>query len=334
MGEGGQGCEDPAELAEAAVRIAILDDYQSVALRLADWSVLPRETEVVAFGDHVSDQEQLVMRLAAFDAVCLMRERTVLSRPVLERLPRLKLVLATGGRNGATLDIPAARALGITVCETASFPPPTVELTWWLILSLFRQFHREHAALREGGWQVQVGASIWGKTLGILGLGHMGKPVAAIAAGFGMKVVAWSPNLTPERAEEGGAGYLAKDDFFRVADAITIHMPLSERSRGLVGAAELSRMKPGAFLINTSRAAIVDQRALVDAMLGQRIGGLGVDVFEQESLPRDHPFRYLPNVVATPHLGYVTEQAYRIYLGGCVENAQAWLGGRPINVIS
>ena len=316
------------------MRIAILDDYQSVALSLANWRLLPEGTEVVAFADHVADEHQLILRLSGFDAVCLMRERTVLRRAVLEQLPRLRLILATGGRNTATVDSASARALGITVCETRSFPPPTVEIAWWLILSLFRCVPQEHTAVRSGGWQTGIGRSVWGKTLGVVGLGHLGTPVASVARAFGMNVVAWSPNLTEERASAVGARCVSKEELFSTADAITIHMPLSERSRGLIGRAELDLMKAGAFLINTSRAGIVDQAALLDALLTSRIGGLGVDVFEQEPLPLNHPFRYFPNVISTPHIGYVAEESYRIYLGNCVENALAFINGSPIRVMN
>jgi len=316
------------------MRIAILDDYQSVALSIADWASLPAGTEVVAFADHVADPEQLILRLAHFDAICTMRERTVFTRAILERLPKLKLILATGGRNTATLDIPAARELGITVCETRSFPPATVELTWWLLLSLFRRGPQEHNAVRHGAWQLGIGDSLWDKTLGIVGLGKLGVPMAQVARSFGMKVIAWSTNLTAERAAAQGVTAVSKEELFGTSDAITIHMPLSERSRGLIGAADLTRMKPTAFLVNTSRGPIVDEAALIDILRAGRIGGLGVDVYEIEPLPADHPFRHLPNVIATPHIGYVTREGYAVYLGDCVANARAYLEGKPTRVIS
>ena len=318
----------------STVRIAILDDYQSVALSSADWNSLPAGCEVVAFADHVRDPDQLVLRLSTFDAVCAMRERTVFTRAILERLPRLKLILATGGRNEAMLDLPAARELGITVCQTRSFPPATVELTWWLLLSLFRRGPQEHASVRHGSWQLGIGDSLWDKTLGIVGLGKLSIPVAQIARAFGMRVVAWSTNLTAERASEHGVTAVSREELFASSDAITIHMPLSERSRGLIGAADLARMKSTAFLLNTSRAPIVDQDALMDAVMTRRIGGLGVDVFEEEPLPAAHPYRHLPNVIATPHIGYVTREGYAVYLGDCVANALAYLQGKPIRVIN
>jgi len=315
------------------MRIALLDDYQSVALASADWGSLPG-CEVVAFADHVTDPDQLVLRLRDFDAICPMRERTIFTRAILERLPKLKLILATGGRNTATVDLPAARALGITVCETSSYPPPTVELTWWLLLSLFRRGPQEHASVRHGAWQLGIGTSLWDKTLGIVGLGRIGSAVAGYGRAFGMKVIAWSPNLTAARAAEHEVTAVDKDTLFATADAITIHMPLSERSRGLIGAADLARMRPTAFLVNTSRAPIVDQAALIDTLRAGRIAGLGVDVFEVEPLPADHPFRHLPNVIATPHIGYVTRESYRVYLGDCVPDAHAWLAGKPTRVIN
>jgi phosphoglycerate dehydrogenase-like enzyme len=316
------------------MRIALLDDYQSVALSSADWKSLPSDCEVVAFADHVRDVDQLVLRLSPFDAICPMRERTIFTRAILERLPRLKLILATGGRNTATVDLAAARELGITVCETRSYPPPTVELTWWLLLSLFRRGTLEHASVRHGGWQLGIGDSLWEKTLGIVGLGKLGGPVAQVARAFGMRVIAWSTNLTAERAQAQGVIAVSKEELFSTADAITIHMPLSDRSCGLIGAADLARMKTTAFLVNTSRAPLVDQQALLDAVRMQRIAGLGVDVFEEEPLPAAHPYRHLPNVVATPHIGYVTRESYAVYLGDCVANASAYLQGKPTRVIN
>lgn len=315
------------------MRIAILDDYQSVALKLADWRRLPAEVSVVSFADHAADEEALVARLADFDAVCRMRERTAFPRSVLERLPRLKLLLATGLRNARSIDLVAARELGITVCSTRSHSFPTVELTWSMILNLFRQVHSEAASVRAGGWQLRLGAAVRGKVLGILGLGTMGIPVARIGQAFGMRVVAWSPNLTAERAAPHDVECVTKERLFAEADVVSIHMPESERSIGIVGAGEIGRMKPGAFLINTSRAPLVDQAALVAALREGRIGGAGIDVYDEEPLPLEHPYRHLPNVLATPHIGYVIRENYEIYFGETLENVEAFLKGRPIRVL-
>lgn len=315
------------------MRIAFLDDYQSVALSMADWSQLPRDSELVAFADHVKDEDRLVARLAEFDAVCRVRERTEFPRRVLERLPRLKLLLATGLRNTRSIDLKAARDLGITVCATGSHTFPTVEVTWAMILSLFRCVHSEHTSVRAGGWQQSLGRSVRDKTLGILGLGKLGIPVARIGQAFGMRVIAWSPNLTPERAEAAGAECVSKEALFSDADVVTIHMPESERSIGIVGAGDIARMKPSAFLVNTARTPLVDQPALIEALRKERIGGAAVDVYDYEPLPLNHPYRHLPNVLATPHIGYVIEENYRIYFEETAENILAFLSGKPIRVL-
>ncbi|MBM9593880.1 D-2-hydroxyacid dehydrogenase family protein [Roseitranquillus sediminis] len=315
------------------MRIAFLDDYQSVALDMADWSRLPDNVELVSFTDHAGGEDALVARLSDFDAVCRVRERTPFPRSVLERLPRLKLLLATGIRNSRSIDLAAAEELGITVCATGSHHFPTVEIVWGMVLSLFRGIHREHASLRAGGWQLSLSRCVRGKTIGILGLGRLGTPVAEIARAFGMEVAAWSPNLTDERAAAAGARRVSKEELFRDSDVVTIHMPESERSIGIVGAAEIALMKPDAFLINTSRPGLVDQDALLTALIERRIGGAGLDVFDIEPLPRDHPYRYLPNVLATPHIGFVIEENYRIYFGETLENVLAYLDGAPIRTL-
>jgi phosphoglycerate dehydrogenase-like enzyme len=315
------------------MRIALLDDYQSVALSCAAWKDLPAECQVVPFADHEKDEDRLVARLSEFDAVSRVRERTLFPRSVLERLPRLKLILATGLRNDLSIDIPAAQELGITLCGTNSQSFPTVEVTWAMILSLFRGIHLETAALRSGGWQVQLGSTVRGKTLGILGLGNMGVPVAAVAKAFGMTVIAWSPNLTAERASQHGAEAVSKETLFSRSDAITIHMPESARSIGIVGAADIARMKSSAFLINTSRMPLVDEDAMLEALHAKHIGGAGLDVFNDEPLPLDHPYRYLPNVLATPHIGYVVRENYEIFYGQTVENIRAYMAGKPIRVL-
>lgn len=316
------------------MRVAILDDYQHAALQFGCWKNLDDRFQVVSFADHVKDENELVNRLTGFDAVSRMRERTVLSRSVLERLPQLKLILCTGVRNADSVDLDAAREFGITVCSTATFGTPTLEITWAMILCLFRRFDGELNALRSGGWQTGLGSSLEGKTLGVLGLGRYGSRVAQIAQVFGMRVIAWSPNLTQSRADPHGVVSVSKDELFRESDAITIHMPESPRSVGIIGAAELDLMKPSAFLVNTSRAPLIDQNALLDALQNRRIGGFGVDVYDDEPLPPGHPFRHLPNVVATPHIGYVTRENYERMFSETVENLHAFADGSPIRVIS
>jgi phosphoglycerate dehydrogenase-like enzyme len=294
---------------------------------------LPVECQVVPFADHVKDEDELVARLSDFDAVSRIRERTEFPRSVLERLPRLKLLLATGLRNDLSLDLQAAKELGITVCGTGSAGHPTVEVTWALILSLFRGIHRETAAVRNGGWQTMLGSSLRGKTLGILGLGRMGIPVAAVGKAFGMSVVAWSPNLTQERANPHGVEAVSKERLFAESDVVTIHMPESARSVGIVGSSDIGRMKRSAFLINTSRMPLIDEPALLKALNEGSIGGAGLDVYNEEPLPVDHPYRYLPNVIATPHIGYVVAENYATFYRETVENILAYMAGRPIRLV-
>lgn len=315
------------------MRLAIIDDYQSVSGEFADWGSLPDVT-VVPFRDHVFDADELVARLSGFDAILRLRERTEFPRSVLEKLPRLKLMLCTGMRNARSLDLEAADERGITVCATEVQHTSTVEIAWLLILSLFRRFPREQATLSAGGWQVGLGTGLQGKTLGVLGLGHMGQPVARIAQCFGMRVIAWSPNLTPERTKRFNVECVTRPDLFRRADAVTIHMPLSSISHGLIGETEIALMKPTAFLVNTSRAEIVQREPLLAALRERRIGGAGLDVFEVEPSPVSDPFRALPNVVATPHIGFVTRQNYELFYGQSFENLKAYLAGKPIRVIS
>lgn len=317
---------------QALVRVAAIDDYQGVALRYADWARL-KDVEVVPFRDHVHDADELVARLADYDAVLRVRERTEFPRAILERLPKLKILLATGLRNARSIDLPAARKLGITVCGTEAFQRETVEIVWWMILSLLRGVVGEHVSVRAGGWQLGVGRALTGRTLGILGFGTMGIPVSLVGRAFEMKVQAWSPNLTPERTQPHGVRAVSKEELFATSDVITLHMPMSERSAGIVGAADIARMKGDAFLINTSRAPLVDEKALLEALRERRIGGYGVDVFEVEPLAADHPYRLLPNVLATPHIGYVTDENYRLFYGQSLENLEAWMGGTPLRVL-
>jgi phosphoglycerate dehydrogenase-like enzyme len=313
-------------------RVAILDDYQDVALRMADWKGLPPDTEVVAFRDHLPDPDAVAKRLADFDVVVAMRERTAFRRALLERLPRLRLLVTTGMRN-ASIDVAAATERGITVCGTAGLPYPTAELTWGLILDLFRRITVEDQATRQGRWQTTLGLGLNGKTLGVIGLGGLGSRVARFGRAFEMPVLAWSQNLTAERATEVGATPVGKDELLARSDVVSIHLVLSDRTRGLIGARELALMKRTAYLINTSRGPIVDEPALIRALETGVIAGAGLDVFEPEPLALDHPFRRLPNTVITPHLGYVTEETYRVFFAHALEDVQAFLRGAPVRVL-
>ena len=306
------------------IRIAILDDYQNVALEMADWSPLAGRAAITVFNDHLSDLDDVVERLLPFDVVCVMRERTPLTRSVIERLPHLKLIASTGPRNAA-IDVQAAADRGIVVAHTGYDARSTIEMTWALILASVRQVASENAHLRAGGWQLTVGDSLHGKTLGVLGLGKIGSEVARIGLAFGMRVIAWSQNLTADKAQSCGARLVSKEELFRGADILTIHLVLSERTKGLVGAAELRAMKPSAWLINTSRGPIVDEPALVEVLRERRIAGAALDVFDAEPLPADHPFRSLDNVLATPHIGFVARELYRTFYGDTVENIVRWL---------
>jgi phosphoglycerate dehydrogenase-like enzyme len=315
------------------MRVAILDDYQGVALRMADWRSLHPAAEVQAFTDHVDDPDALAARLRAFQAVVLMRERTPFPRALFERLDGLRLLVTAGMRN-TSIDLAAATERRVQVSGTDMLPYPTAELTWGLILALFRHIPAEDRAAREGRWQTTLGLGLKGKTLGLVGLGKLGGQVAQVGRAFGMEVLAWSQNLSAERAAEVGAHLVPKDDLFASADVISIHLVLSPRTRGLVGAAELGRMKPTAFLVNTSRGPIVDEASLLAALRARRIAGAALDVFEPEPLPANHPLLALDNTVITPHLGYVTEEGYRLVYGQAVENLRAFLDGkvlRPLN---
>ena len=313
-------------------RVALLDDYQNVAMRMADWKGLPAGTEVVAFPDHIADQDKLAARLGDFDIVMAMRERTPFTRALLERLPKLKLLITAGMRN-ASIDMKASADRGVTVCGTSGLPYPTAELAFGLILSLARRIPAEDRATREGRWQTSLGLGLNGKTLGVLGLGTLGSRVAKMGRACEMEVLAWSPNLTAERAAEVGAALVPKDELLARSDFVSIHLVLGERSRGLIGARELGSMKQSAYLINTSRGPIVDEAALIRALREGTIAGAGLDVFDEEPLPLDHPFRKLPNTVITPHLGYVTEETYRIFYGQALEDVQAFLRGAPVRVL-
>jgi phosphoglycerate dehydrogenase-like enzyme len=314
-------------------RIAVLDDYQSVATTMADWSTLPADAVMTVFNDHVKELDALADRLAGHQVVCLMRERTPFPRDLFQRLPDLRLLITTGMRN-ASVDMAAAKEHGVTVCGTRSFGQGTAELTWGLILNLARHIPHEHNAMRAGGWQTTIGRDLTGSTLGLLGLGKLGSRVAAIGKAFGMEVIAWSRNLTDERAAEHGARRVDKDDLFRLSDVLSIHVVLSDATRGLVGRRELELMKPSAFLVNTSRGPIVDEAALLQLLEAGRIAGAGLDVYSTEPLPPDAPIRRAPNVVLTPHLGYVTARNYEAFYGDIVEDIRAWLSGSPVRVIT
>jgi phosphoglycerate dehydrogenase-like enzyme len=310
-----------------AVEIAVLDDYQGVALAMADWSVLDGRARVTVFRDHIADEGALIERLRPFDVVCVMRERTPLPRAVIESLPRLKMIASTGPRN-SSIDAAAAGERGIVVTSTGYFSEPTVELTWTLIHASMRNVVAEVGSVRAGGWQRTVGADLAGRVLGVLGLGNIGSRVAAVGTAFGMKVIAWSENLTRDRAEQAGAELVSKELLFRQSDVLTVHLILSRRTRGLVGRDELALMKPDARLVNTSRGPIVDEGALIECLSKRRIGRAAVDAFDVEPLPADHPFRTLENVVATPHLGYVTQNLYRTFYRDTVANIAKWLDSR------
>jgi phosphoglycerate dehydrogenase-like enzyme len=311
------------------MRIAVLDDYQGVALTLADWSPVLARAEVDVFRDHVADRSALVDRLAPYDAVVLMRERTPMPAAVIEALPRLRLLVTTGRRN-ASVDVAAARGRGVVVCGTQSLASAPGELTWALILGLARHLAPEAAAMREGGWQSTVGRDLAGQTLGVVGLGRIGAQVATVGLAFGMRVLAWSQNLTEERAHEVGAERVGLDALLAEADVLSVHTVLSDRTRGLIGARELALMKPDALLVNTSRAGIVDTAALLTGLHAGHLGGVGLDVYDEEPLPADHPLRSAPRTLLTPHLGYVTEGVYRTFFTGVVEDLLAWMDGAPV----
>jgi phosphoglycerate dehydrogenase-like enzyme len=306
------------------IRIAILDDYQNVALEMADWSPLAGRAEITVFNNHLTDVDEIVKRLQPFDVVCVMRERTWLSRSVIERLPHLKLIASTGPRNAA-IDLEAAAERDIVVAHTGYDARSTIEMTWALILASARRVALENAHLRAGGWQLTMGDRLYGKTLGVLGLGNIGSEVARIGLAFGMDVIAWSQNLTADKAQACGTRLVSKHELFQTADILTIHLVLSERTKALVGAAELQAMKPTARLINSSRGQIIDEPALIEVLRQRRIAGAALDVFDIEPLPAEHPFRSLDNVLATPHLGFVARELYRKFYGDTVENIVRWL---------
>jgi phosphoglycerate dehydrogenase-like enzyme len=307
--------------------IAVLDDYQNVALKSADWSVLHDRAEIAVFQDRLANSDAVIERLHPFDVVCVMRERTPLPRSVIESLPNLKLIVSTGPGN-ASIDVAAAADRGIAVAHTGYRSDPTIEFTWALILAAARHIVTESNSVRSGGWQKSVGTDLRGKTLGVLGLGRIGSQVARIGSAFGMNLIAWSQNMTNETAQAAGATLVSKDQLFERADVLTIHLVLSNRTRGLVTAAELDKMKPTAWLINASRGPLVEEQALITALKNQRIAGAAIDVFDTEPLPPNHPFRTLDNVLATPHIGYVSDGLYKTFYEDTVANIRKWLDTR------
>jgi D-3-phosphoglycerate dehydrogenase len=312
----------------------VLDDYQNVALTAADWSAVSGEIDVTVFDAPFGSPEAAKRALAGFHIICAMRERTPFPRDLIEALPDLKLLITTGARNNS-FDLVAAAERGVVVCATGGYGNPTVGIVFGLMLELTRRIGFENARMKAlAPWQVTVGTDLEGLTLGLIGLGRLGRRVAIVAQAFGMKVIAWSQNLTAEACQAAGVEYAGKDDLFRAADVVSVHVVLSARSRGLIGTAELALMKPTAYLVNTARGPIVDENALIAALSERRIAGAGLDVFSTEPLPLDHPFRRLDNVVMTPHLGYVSRQNYARYFADMIEDIRAFLDGQPIRVIS
>jgi phosphoglycerate dehydrogenase-like enzyme len=312
---------------------AILDDYQSVAMKTADWSPVSKDVKFKVFTEGLGGPDKVIAALKDCAVVCLMRERTLFGADIINALPNLKLIVTSGMRNAA-IDVAAAAARGIPVCGTESLGSPTAELTIGLILELARKIGIENARLKAGArWQSVLGIDLYGKTLGIIGLGKLGTRVAAVGNAFGMKVIAWSQNLTAEKAKEGGATLVSKEELLRQSDFVTVHVQLSARTKGLIGAAELALMKPTAYFLNTSRGPVADEKAIEAALKTNKIAGAAIDTYDTEPLAPDHPFRKLDNIVITPHLGYVTAENYKRFYGQMVENVRAWLDGKPIRVI-
>jgi phosphoglycerate dehydrogenase-like enzyme len=316
------------------LRCAILDDYQNVALSMADWSKVASDVDIKVFNEHLGSTDEVAAALKGFAIVCAMRERTAFPRTVIEALPDLKLLITTGMRN-ASIDLEAAKAHGVVVCGTPAFGNATAAIATGLMLELARHVGYENARLKAGApWQTTIGLDLEGMTLALLGLGKLGTRMAEIGRAFKMNVIAWSQNLTAETCKQAGVEHVGRDDLFRRADFLSIHVQLSERTRGLIGATELRLMKRSAFLINTSRGPIVDETAMITALHDKRIAGAGLDVFDIEPLPIEHPLRKLDNVVLTPHLGYVAEQNYRTFFAGIVEDIRGFLDGKPVRVLS
>ena len=313
------------------MKIVLLDDYQDVALKIGPWDRLSTAHDIISYQQHFDDEDKLVQVLHDAEIVCIMRERTPFMRSLIERLPKLKLIVTTGAKH-ASLDVAAAQEHGITVCGTTSSRFATAELAFGLILALARRIVTQHNSVRNGGWQLGLGEDLRGKTLGIIGLGNLGRQVAGFGRAFGMETVAWSQNLTEAAATEGQCRLVSKQEMFETADFITVHYKLSARSRGMIGTEEIARMKSTSFLINTSRGPLIDEAALIQALQEQRIAGAALDVFDHEPLPLDHPLRTCPNVVLTPHVGYASRENYQTYYAQIVEDIEGWLAGNPVRV--
>jgi len=301
------------------MKIAILDDYQNVSLKFADWSIVQQSAEITVFNNTLKDEADVIKRLLPFDIICVMRERTPLTRSIISKLPNLKVIASTGGRN-ASIDAEACKEKNIEILSTGYFSTPTIELTWALILGIARNIPSESASLKTNGWQQKVGTDLYGKNLALLGLGNVGSQVATIGKAFGMNVIAWSQNLTEEKAALSGAKLVSKEELFSQADFLSVHLVLGDRSRGLVGERELKLMRPTAFLINTSRGPIVQEAALINALNAQSIAGAAIDVYDTEPLELNHPFRSMENVLATPHIGYVSKNLYEVFYQDTVKN--------------
>ena len=306
------------------VKIAVLDDYQQVAFKFANWSAITAKAEVKVFTDHQADEQAVIERLLPFNVVCVMRERTPLNRNILSQLPNLKVIVSTGMRN-ASIDTKAVEELGITLKYTGYLESGAPEMTWALIMAIARHIPQESNNFKSGGWQTTIGGDFKGKTMGILGMGRVGSKIATYAKAFDMNIIAWSPNLTAEKAAESGAQLVSKEELFKQADFVTIHMVLSDRSRGIVGKEDLSLMKPTAYFINTSRGPLVNEAALIETLQQHKIAGAAIDVFNTEPLPIDHPFRKMDNLLATSHVGYVTENTYKLFYTDTVKAVEEWL---------
>jgi phosphoglycerate dehydrogenase-like enzyme len=315
------------------MRIAILDDYQNVAMTYGNWAPIKGKHEVTVFNDHLDGNDALAKRLAPFDIIVIMRERTPFPKELFAKLQNLKLLVTSGMRN-LGIDMKAATERKVLVCGTENVGFTTAELTWGLILALARNIPAEDRGLREGAWQKSVGLAMYGKTLGVIGLGKVGGHVAKIGKAFGFNVLAWSQNLTTERCKEQGVTYATKDELLAKSDFVTIHLVLSSRSEGLIGAADLAKMKKSAFLINTSRGPIVKQDDLIAALKSGTIAGAGIDVYDVEPLPANHPLKSAPHTILTPHLGYVTDDNYKLWHGQCAEDVAAWLDGKPLRILN
>lgn len=312
------------------IQIAVLDDYQQVATTMADWSGIQQRAQVTIFHDHLFNEAEVIDRLLPFDVVCVMRERTPLNRAILSRLPNLKVIVSTGKRN-ASIDAQAVEEFNILIMPTGYIGTGAPEITWAMLMAIARRIPLEAANVRSGGWQTTIATDLTGKTIGIIGLGNIGAKMATYAKAFDMNVIAWSQNLTQEKAEAAGATLVTKEELFSQADFVTVHLVLSERSRGIVGRAELNLMKPTAYFINTSRGPLADEQALIEVLEAKKIAGAALDVFETEPLPAGHPFRAMDNVLATPHIGYVTENTFKLFYNDTVKALHEWLDSLPQN---